>query len=407
MKIKRVVCAEGLGGFFFDDQAAIKQGAPADGFTYRGSPVTPGYTAIRMPARAVSVMLQLDDGAIAHGDCVWTQYAGISGRDPLLPGREIIGIIQEQVAPVLEGRELAGFKPVCKEVDGLEHEGRRLQSAIRYGVTQALLDAVARAKRKTMAGVLAEEYGLELATEPIPLWAQCGDDWYDTVDKMILRRVAVLPEPLVNTRERLDRMLDHMRWLSRRIRQLAGEDYRPTFFYLVCGTIGEACGHDINRMVDYFGEIEKASAPYPVLIEDPVVMDSKAGQVEAMRELRRALRAAGSSVRLIADEWAISLDDKKEFILNGATDVSGAHHPNDLGGINNTIEAIGFCRDHGLEAVLGGTCCETERCAQVRAHIALAARPACIIAAPGMGVDESVSIVTNEMRRTLALLSIK
>lgn len=42
MKIIDVVCSAGRTGFYFDDQRAIKAGADHDGFTYVGSPVTPG-----------------------------------------------------------------------------------------------------------------------------------------------------------------------------------------------------------------------------------------------------------------------------------------------------------------------------------------------------------------------------
>ena len=44
MKIKKVVCAPGKTGFFFDDQKAIKKGAKNDGAFYSGDPVTPGFT---------------------------------------------------------------------------------------------------------------------------------------------------------------------------------------------------------------------------------------------------------------------------------------------------------------------------------------------------------------------------
>ena len=47
MKILDVVCSKGRTGFYFDDQRAIKLGAKADGSAYIGSPVTPGFTAVR------------------------------------------------------------------------------------------------------------------------------------------------------------------------------------------------------------------------------------------------------------------------------------------------------------------------------------------------------------------------
>ncbi len=60
----------------------------------------------------------------------------------------------------------------------------------------------------------------------------------------------------------------------------------------------------------------------------------------------------------------------------------------DLGGINNTIEAVLYCKDKGLGAYQGGTCNETDRSARICTDIALATRPDQILAKPGMGLDE-------------------
>ena len=75
----------------------------------------------------------------------------------------------------------------------------------------------------------------------------------------------------------------------------------------------------------------------------------------------------------------------------------------DLGGINNTIEAVLYCKEHGMGAYLGGTCNETNRSAEVCANIAMATQPVQYLAKPGMGVDEGYMIVFNEMSRILAL----
>lgn len=60
----------------------------------------------------------------------------------------------------------------------------------------------------------------------------------------------------------------------------------------------------------------------------------------------------------------------------------------DLGGVNNTIEALLLVARSGLAAYCGGTCNETDRSAQVSAHIAMACGASQVLAKPGMGVDE-------------------
>ena len=83
MRIKEAIAAKGMGGYYFDDQAAIKMGAVQDGFIYRGKPVTPGFSAIRQKGESILIMLRLEDGQVAFGDCAAVQYSGVGGREPI------------------------------------------------------------------------------------------------------------------------------------------------------------------------------------------------------------------------------------------------------------------------------------------------------------------------------------
>ena len=75
----------------------------------------------------------------------------------------------------------------------------------------------------------------------------------------------------------------------------------------------------------------------------------------------------------------------------------------DLGGIGNTVEALLLVRESGLAAYCGGSCNDTDVSARVCAHVAMACAADQVLARPGMGLDEGVMIVRNEMRRTAAL----
>ena len=111
-------------------------------------------------------------------------------------------------------------------------------------------------------------------------------------------------------------------------------------------------------------------------------------------------------VRFVADERCNTLGDIKEF-----TDAKAGHmiqiKAPALGGINNTVEAVLYCHSKGMIPYLGGTCNATERSAQVTVQIAVATRPRQLLSKPGMGVDEGLSICTNEMNRVVALLKRK
>jgi methylaspartate ammonia-lyase len=106
-------------------------------------------------------------------------------------------------------------------------------------------------------------------------------------------------------------------------------------------------------------------------------------------------------VQLVADEWANTLDDIQAFVEAQAAHMIQVKMP-DLGSVHNTIEAVLACKSGGVGAFLGGSCAETGLSARVAVHVALAIRPDMMMAKPGMGVDEGVTLVHNEMARTLA-----
>ena len=128
-------------------------------------------------------------------------------------------------------------------------------------------------------------------------------------------------------------------------------------------------------------------------------------QIEALRDLTARLHEQKIMVEVVADEWCNTLEDIKLFADQKAGDMLQIKTP-DLGGINNTIEAVLYCKEKGIGAYQGGTCNETDRTAQVCVHIAMATQPIQMLAKPGMGVDEGLMIVYNEMSRILALTKV-
>ncbi|CAA7599502.1 phosphopyruvate hydratase/methylaspartate ammonia-lyase [Acididesulfobacillus acetoxydans] len=412
MKIVDVLAAPGLTGFYFDDQQAIKAGAAHDGFAYTGEPLTEGFTAVRQRGESISVILVLEDGQIAYGDCAAVQYSGTGGRDPLFLAEDFIPVILEEIRPKLVGQDLDSFRRLTKMTEELTRSrGGRYHTAIRYGVSQAILDGVAKAKRLTMTEIIAQEYNLPLILEPVPIFTQTGDERYENADKAIIKRAGVLPHALINNVEsKLGRngelLLEYVEWLKKRIVTLGDRHYHPTLHIDVYGTIGLAFGEDTDKMANYLGELEKAADPFDLRIEGPMDAGSKEGQLEALKALRSALRAKGIKVEIVADEWCNTYEDIVEFVDAGAADMVQIKTP-DLGGIQNTIEAVLYAKKRGIGAYVGGSCNETDCGGRVAVHVALAARPDQMLAKPGMGVDEGYMIVHNEMNRTLAVLRAK
>ena len=378
-----------------------------------GESVTPGFTAIRQPGECVSVMFVLEDGQVAYGDCAAVQYSGAGGRDPLFLAEEFIPVINESIKPLLVGQELDSFKRLANIIDTLTVAGsdKLIHTALRYGITQGILDAVAKAQGKLMCEAVASEYGTEVSTKEIAIFTQSGDDRYNNVDKMIIKQAAVLPHALINNvKEKLgengELLLEYVTWLKNRIVSMSKRAEYPVLHIDVYGTIGLAFNNDVEKMAKYLAQLEKAASPLKLRIEGPMDVEDRELQIEALATLTKKLHADNIKVELVADEWCNTLEDIKLFADAGAGDMIQIKTP-DLGGINNIVEAVLYCKAKGVGAYQGGTCNETDRSAQVCVHLAMATSPDQILAKPGMGVDEGYMIVYNEMQRILALRASK
>ncbi len=413
MKIQKMICSAGKTGFYFDDQKAIKQGAGHDGFNYVGEAVTPGFTSIRQAGESISVQIQLEDGEWAFGDCAAVQYSGAGGRDPLFLAADYIPLIESVVIPHFIGKELNSFKELAAELEALRVDGKALHTAIRYGVSQALLDAVAKAHKELITETVAREYGCSISQKPVPIFTQSGDNRYENAEKMIIKEAQVLPHALINNvEEKLGQkgeiLLDYVKWLSHRICEMRrDENYQPVLHIDCYGTIGMVFGDDnFPAMADYLATLEEAAKPFQLRIEGPMDAGSREAQIRCLAGLRKELDARQIKVEIVADEWCNTWEDIKLFADEKAGHMIQIKTP-DLGGVNNTIEAVLYCKKVGIGAYQGGTCNETDRSAQVCTDIALATQPDQILAKPGMGVDEGYMIVNNEMQRVLARLAAK
>jgi methylaspartate ammonia-lyase len=410
LSIEAVLAVPASGGYFVDDQAAIRAGAKRDGLAYPGKPVTPGFDAIRSPAGAVSVLLVLSDGYVAHGDCVSVQYGGVGGREPRLRAEDLAERIDDQIAQRLRGEDVGEFRELAALVDRFAAEVDGFGAAASYGVSQAMLDARAHATRRTMADVVRAEWGLEHPLRCIPVFAQTGEQRHDHVDKMILKQVDSLPHGLINDPSLVGEsgraLVEYVGWVRDRILRLrARNTYAPILHFDVYGLIGVVCRGELDRVADVIADMAEAARPFALRVEHPLDAGSRDGQIERLAALRSLLAERDAHVGIVADEWANTVEDIRAFNRAGAADVVQIKAP-DLGGVHHIVEAVLDCRRHGVLAHLGGSCCETDRSAQVSVHVALGAGADQLLAKPGMGVDEGLQIVRNEMARALALSAV-
>lgn len=456
--IANILTAPAVGGYYAEDLAALQAESIPVAERYTASPATGGFRHVRQVAEAVSVGLVLDTGQVAWGDCVAVAYSGKAGRDPVFRADQGLTTIREHVVPAFEGRPLTTFRELSDELERLiettevtrpvpppepelDEEGqsrrafltaptrflrdalgqperrgpvemerivtqRQLHTAVRYGVSQALLRAVALTRGVTPAQVICEEWDLPLPEEPVPIHAQSGGARRRNADKMIVRRIASLPHALIDDIPRQlgengVELIRYVRWLRTRIRELGGTGYRPTIHLDVHGALGAVSDQNLGRVLGHLVSLETAARPYKLRLESPVIMETRADQIEAMKTLREYVEFRNMTVQLVADEWANTLDDVRAFIDAEAADMIQIKMP-DLGSVHNSIEAVLACQAGDVDAFLGGSCAETDLSARISAHVALATQPEIVMAKPGMGVDEGIMIVQNEMSRTLA-----
>ena len=314
MKIIDVICSAGRTGFYFDDQRAIKAGAKSDGAAYVGEPETPGFTSVRQPGESISVMLVLEDGQIAYGDCAAVQYSGCGGRDPLFLAKDFIPVIENYIKPELIGKEADNFRALSEMVESIHVDGKRLHTAIRYGMTQAILDAVARSTGRMMCEVVADEYGCTISDKPIDIFTQSGDDRYTNADKMIIKGAQILPHALINNvktklGEHGELLEQYVAWLRDRVLQLrTDENYNPIFHIDVYGTIGAAFGNDnYKAMADYMARLKKPQSPSTSALKAPWMLKTAKSRCARLQQSPRNLTTAESTLRSLRTNGATLL----------------------------------------------------------------------------------------------------
>jgi methylaspartate ammonia-lyase len=402
MRVENVLCLARLGAFPHDDQDAIRRGASRDGFFLEGEPLTAGYRRVRQVSQSLCVLLVLEDGTVASGDGVSVQYAGSGGRAAALDADAAASAFGPVLRRAFAGVDVTSFRESSERLARLG-----LPAVVNYGTSQALLSAAASCTRVTIAETVAAEYHTRSPLREVPVFAQTGEDRYEGVDRMIMHRVEELPHGLINNAalvgENGRELASYIQWIRDRVlRHRDVPDYTPTLHIDCYGTIGEAFGalEDCARFLAELGELAE---PFPLRVEQPVQAASRAEQITSLARLRRLLHSAGSAVQLVADEWCNTLDDVNAFLAAGAADMLQVKMP-DVGGLDASIRALLACKEAGVGAYCGGSCTETERAAQVAAGVAMGVDADLLLARPGMGVNEAIMVVRNEMRCTLALV---
>lgn len=402
IKIADVKIVPIQGAYYYEDITALQMRSIPEDERWDAPGVTPGFSKVREIAEGVSIGLVLNDASVHWGDCIAVSYSGKAGRKGVFRSKQGIQDIKSMVVPAVKGLQISSFREL-EPILNNEH----WHNAIRYGLSQALLRAVAWTHRENPFRTLCREWQLSIDTKLVPIQGSSGNDRYSNADKMIVNRLAALPHTQVDDIEHQlgpsgEVLLEYGRWIKNRILKLADDSYNPTIHLDVHGSIGKIFKLDPDKVCSYLSTLAEVCAPYTLRMESVVIMESRDQQIEYFKALRKALKQRAIPVLLCADEWANTKEDILAFASSGAADMIHIKMP-DLGSVHESLEAVLGCKKLGIDTLLGGSCIETELSTQIAVHVAMASHPSAILAKPGMGINEAIMLVRNEMNRIGAI----
>ena len=411
--------------------------------------IAPGLDESSQSGRSVcSVGLVLDDKHVAWGDCVCSaQLMPLSVADAR---KGIDGV----VSPALVGNELDGFREMAGTIKSLTETVTReepipppeeynqpkgisrrdllrgrlrtedtppasnptrsvtseqaLHPALRYGLSQALLAAVAQDLGISVAEVIAQEYDLPRPTAVIPLLAQLDTN----------RPLDSLPRPspyiaalgyTVPQGDPKDILGDNaiilqrfLRILKENVVAMPGWDIPPCFHINLRGGLGKLYGNNTGQMLGALVGLEISVKPLRLSIENPVSGDSLAEVVTKTRELQEFLHFRKMDVE-IAVGPVKTISDAQALIDGKALDMLRID-PLQVGDLNTVIEIVLLARAEGKQVMLAMDAGISGHVLQILAQVALAIQPD-IVVAPAIGKN-NISDVLLEIEKDVREIEI-
>ena len=390
----------------------------------------------------VQVGIVFDGAQIAWGRCAFSPADEIPNHPTPYRAGESIAAIETIVAPALVGQRLTGFRQLSSILEALTETAtirevisqpdesspgvsrrdiitgflaaqepagtktvieettieRRLHPAILYGISQALLNAVAMDRRLTLTEVIAEEFELPGPATAVAL--QMPINRGQTVH--LSDRIAALGYKTGGSDPEKSLGPDGER-LQRFVRQLresinTAEQQREITIHLdVGGGLGQLYEGDTGKILGALYGLEQAASPGMLRVQDPLITGDLDVQIKEMKQLRNYLHMRRMSLQLVASAQIYTVDDVRAFVQARAVHMIYLVMPR-FGTIQEVILDIQACRENEIGVMLEGKPLE------IAVQVALSALPDILVCPPD---DAAVIAIGNEMERTLAWLAHK
>jgi methylaspartate ammonia-lyase len=213
---------------------------------------------------------------------------------------------------------------------------------------------------------------------------------------------------LINSRDKFgpsgETFRNFVKWVAKRTAEIGEAGYHPVLHFDVYGWIGLEIGMEAQKIADFISSVADDVPGFRLHIECPADFGSTEAQLNEYAKIVALLDARGTNARVVVDERCNTLDDIRLFAEAKAAHLAQIKMP-DVGSIADTARAVLVCKQNGVGAYVGGSCAETDLSARAAVHIAVATQADMMLAKPGMGVDEGISIVGNEQSRLLSVLN--
>lgn len=391
-------------------------------------------------ANVVSVGLVLENGQIGWGDCV----------DLVNDGELLSAIVLNYVRPLLVGRQLVSFRELSAEIQALtetitlvetihhppppkkegvsrrkmftlnwereqppapppeiiEHqEIRPILATVRYGASQALLNALALAKQTSIVDVLQREYDFAKLTKTVPTLPFLYVRQLNSAKRMFVYRPSAIGLSLSST-DFDSEMGNNGVVLSNAAQRLRTDalatdgphKFSPTFYYRVFGGYGVQQNNSVGKVLGKLFTIHKNAKPYQLWVEDAMLGDDFDHYIKLNKQLRKLSNLRKMTSLLVANHYVDSLARVQAVI-----DAEAAHHvyldPSKLGSVGTMLDALALCRQAGLGVVWGGHSAETMLSADVTSQIVMACQPDFVVTKPATQVG--LTTMQNAMVRHL------
>lgn len=382
-----------------------------------------------MAGAAISVGVRLDDGTIGWGEAVelsgYTQdqlhatvqhnvYSQLVGQTiddlPALLERvesltetvTLIETIQPQQTGLSRRSLFTGVQeepePIVREYE----EIRPIFPAIRYALSQAILNAAAQLAKQTPVELLCNTYDLAYPTKPAPLHAALLMRQTRAAARLLHHPIGSLGLT-IDPANRVAEIGSNGIRVQRAVRELKGDDIseRVAFYLSASGGYGELLQNNIGKILGSAFGLETAAKPHQLYLEDPLIMPSRDEQLKQLGELRAFCKIRRMRVKLVARAHVDSLEAVRAFVAEKPCIDAIWLDPLQLGSLHNVIEAAKLCREWGVGVIVGGSSAETILSAHTAAHLALAIQADLLFAKPATQVG--IATLNNEMARMLAL----